>query len=502
MSGTLTPTNPTIVFNEIPYDWRVPGTYLEVRPNYATIGLVPFPSKLLIIGQKLSAGTAAANTPQLITRPDQANALFGVGSVAADMVNTALKADPTSTITAIGVADAGGATKATGTVVITGTQTAAGQIYVYVAGKRVRIPVGASDSLTTIQSAATAAFAAVFGLPVSVTSAIVSTTLTITLTALHGGLVGNEIDVRLNLAAGDVLPPGLTVTATSLSGGTGNPDCTAALSAVASDWYTDIAFAWTDATNLGVLTTELARRYTAMERLDAHAFIAWRGTVSALATLGNAQNSQFLTAVGLKNPVSPGWIIAASLAAKARYELTNDPARQLRTVPLPGVIGSAPADRFIPSEEDVLLRDGVAIVRTAGDYSVTCERIITTYQTSSLGVADVAWLDVTVPKVMTRLRYDWRAFLNLVYPRNKLADDGALAAEYDDSIVTPARMRISWAGRCRLYEQYGWIEGSKATAAASLFVRDATDRNRLNTRQEVRIIGNLMVLAGALEFQG
>jgi hypothetical protein len=34
-----------------------------------------------------------------------------------------------------------------------------------------------------------------------------------------------------------------------------------------------------------------------------------------------------------------------------------------------------------------------------------------------------------------------------------------------------------------------------------VFVRDQTDRNRLNSRQQIRIIGNLMVLAAALEFQ-
>ena len=105
------------------------------------------------------------------------------------------------------------------------------------------------------------------------------------------------------------------------------------------------------------------------------------------------------------------------------------------------------------------------------------------------------------PQVMSRIRYDWRNYLSLTYPSNKLADDGSVAAEYDDTVVTPARMRGSWAARCKLYERQGWIENSATTVAASVFVRDATDRNRMNARQQIRIIGNLMVLAGALEFQ-
>jgi phage tail sheath gpL-like len=52
-----------------------------------------------------------------------------------------------------------------------------------------------------------------------------------------------------------------------------------------------------------------------------------------------------------------------------------------------------------------------------------------------------------------------------------------------------------------LYEQYGWIENSQATAAQSYFVRDLTDRNRLNCRLQYNRIGNLMVEAVSLEFQ-
>ena len=47
----------------------------------------------------------------------------------------------------------------------------------------------------------------------------------------------------------------------------------------------------------------------------------------------------------------------------------------------------------------------------------------------------------------------------------------------------------------------GWIEGRAETVAQSVFERDASDRNRLNGRQLVRVIGNLMVLAGRLEFE-
>lgn len=506
MSASLTPTNPTIVFNEIPYEARVPGTSIEVRPNYANIGLVDFPAALLVIGQMLSTGTATPDEPQLIWNPDQATSLFGAGSVAEDMVKTALLASPTSTLTAIGVADAAGATKATTNLVISGVQTASGTIALYVNGRRIAVPVGSTDSLTTIQSSvATAVADATKGktaLPVTVgAGAIAANTLTVPITAVHGGLVGNEIDIRTNLMPGDATPPGLSVSVAAMAGGATNPTIDAAITNIAAQWFTDIAVAWNDATTLTTLTTELNRRYNAMVRLDATGYVSFRGSVGTLATLGNAQNCPFLVAPGLAKPVSPSWVVAASLAAVCCFNLTNDPARQLRGLPLPGVIGSAPADRFAAyPDENSLLYDGVSVLRTRSDYSVVCERVISTYQTSGTGVADAAWLDIMVAKVMTRIRHDWRSYVEQVYPRNKLADDGALAAQYDSSIVTPSRMKASWAGRVKLYEQYGWIEDGAASAAASVFTRDATDRNRLNARQNVRIIGNLMILDGVLEF--
>ena len=40
------------VFDEIPTDWRSPGTYLEVKPNYRNKGIFDYPVQNLIIGLK------------------------------------------------------------------------------------------------------------------------------------------------------------------------------------------------------------------------------------------------------------------------------------------------------------------------------------------------------------------------------------------------------------------------------------------------------------------
>ena len=61
-------------------------------------------------------------------------------------------------------------------------------------------------------------------------------------------------------------------------------------------------------------------------------------------------------------------------------------------------------------------------------------------------------------------------------------------------------MRGSWAKRCLDYEQAGWIEGSASTVQQGYFVRNASDKNRLDQQVVVTVAGNLIVDATVLEF--
>jgi phage tail sheath gpL-like len=485
----------TLTFEEIPYDWRVPGTYVEIRPNYRNLGVLGYPTRVLLVGQKLAAGSAPVTVPQRITRSDQGPALFGAGSVLAEMVEAFRAANQTTDVFAVALADPAG-TAATGSIVLTGSPSAAGTLAIYIGGQRVPVNVAAGAAVADIATAIRAAITARPNLPVSAGGAAG----TVALTAKHVGVVGNSIDVRLNRLAGEATPPGLTATVTALAGGAGSPDLATVLTAIAAEWYTDIACAWTDTANLNLLVADLGTRYQAMGTRDAHAYVGLRGTFGTLAAAGAARNSPHLTMVGANaSPTSP-WAWAASLAGVASFHLTNDPARQLRSLALPGIIAPDPAARFTVLEQDLLLRDGISTFDVTIDGTVRLARVITTYQTSPLAVEDTAWLDITVPKTLSRIRYDWSSYVSLVYPRSKLADDGSPAAEYSDAVVTPRQMKGTWSARCALYERQGWIEGAAATVAESVFQRSTADRNRMEARQRVRVIGNLMVLAASLQF--
>ena len=490
MSGSIT-------FDQIPANWRVPGTYVEIRPDYSNMGLAEFPTRVLLMVQMLAAGTAAVGRTYRITRVADAIGLFGQGSVGHHMVEAFLAANPTTEMHAIALADVGGGTQATRTVTITGTPTVAGVAALYVAGRRVTANVTTASTPTTVAAALVAAITANPDMPVTAANSAG----VITLTARHRGEVGNEIDARMNLRIDDNTPAGLAFAIANGTAGATNPDIATAISAVAAEWFTDIVVPWTDTTSVSALTAELSRRYVAMTRLDMHGWIGLRGTFSAVSSRGAALNSPHLSVIGANAAPQPGYVWAASLAGVASFHLANDPARQLRSLVLPGILAPAQAVRFIDTERDLLLRDGISTFTVAVDGSVVLERVITTYQTTTLGAPDTAWLDVMIPKVLTRIRWDWATHMALTWPRAKLAGDNDIAAEYAANVATPRRLHSTWAARCKLYARQGWIENVEATLRASTFAIDGADRNRVNALMKVQVIGNLMVLAGALEFQ-
>jgi phage tail sheath gpL-like len=282
--------------------------------------------------------------------------------------------------------------------------------------------------------------------------------------------------------------------------GINNTALTAAINAIATTWYTDIMSGFTDSTSVTAIQAALLSRYSAMQHVDSHCYIGWEGSQGVLAGKLSGVNNQFLSVIGVTNPQDPTWRWSSALAGVAAAALVADPARQLRGLTLPNIIAPAIADRIYEPEQEALLAEGISTFDVAKNGSVQISRVVTTYTQSNLGVPDATWRDIMTAKVMTRIRWDWKNYLLLNYPRAKLSDDGSTAAEYDPSVVTPKRLQASWAARCKLYARAGWIENEDVTIAASVFARDPTDRNRVNSQRQLQIIGNNMVDAEQLLF--
>ena len=485
----------TNLFEEIPYDWRKPGTYIEVRPNYENVGLFDYPTRVLIIGQMFDDVPATEKQLYEITRAEQGAVLFGAGSIADQMIRAFKKNNSVNECHCICLKDDASGTAATGSIKFTGSGS--GILPVYINGTRIRVTLSSTDNPAAMATKVAAALNDRNDLPVTVSASAEA----ITLTARQKGECGNDIDIRVAYRADEMLPLGIQVEITPMTGGASNPEIQDILDTISQEWFTDCVTPWTDNANLVALADDFAERFKAMGKKDAHVYCSKKGTYGQLITIGAVTNSPHVTILGGDGFPSAPWVVASTLAGVAAFQLTQDPARQLRSLELVGVLAPLPEKRFTEEEQNLLLHNGISTFNVLPDGTVTLDRVITTYKMSNLGILDEAWLDIMVAKTVSRIRYDWSSYIGLMYPRFKLADDDTKAAIKSDAVVTPKRMYGSWAARCSLYEDQAWIENSKETLLKSSFWRSSQDKNRLEGKQIIRIIGNLIVFAGSLQFE-
>lgn len=498
---TLTSAPPN--FTEIPVSWRVPGSYMEVKATVNENAVLPFPACGLVFGQMYEAGTATAGVPVRINSASQAQTLFGAGSQVAMMCAAWILANPYTPFYAVGLADAANAAKASGSVTISGAATAPGTLIVRVSGVPVQVGVNIGDTAAEV-AANLYAQLNMQGQPgypwlPSVTPSYAAGAAVVNLTCGHGGTLGNNVDVRVDVSNGNSIPAGLTVQIAPMSGGATDPDpaITAAIGAL-SRWYTDIAFPWTDAENRGVLSSYLAQAYGAMAQKDAQAYVVLDATYGT--ALNFAANSQYICALAVQNSYTAPWILAAVFAAVCCYQSAAQPSLQMKSVALPGIVAPDEADRFTPDERQQLLQAGLSTFTVDDSGAMLLERVVTTRRFDDAGNPTSAYFDLNSTKVPTRVRYDWNAYIDETWPRNLLCDDDTLAAQYNPSAVTPNKLKASWTSRSAVYEQNGWIQNSAQLAKQSVFNIDPNDGNRVDARQPIQIMGNLMVLAGSLQF--
>lgn len=481
----------TISFDAIPNTLRVPFVYVEISNENAVQGAVIQPYKVLIIGQRLSAGTVAKNVPVRVTSEAQGKTFFGAGSMLAHMIAASMKVNNFTETWAIGLDDDGAAAAAVGSVAFSGPATAGGTLFLYVGGRRLTIGVNSGQAATAIATAVAAAINANTDLPV--TAAVDGTTASkVNITARNKGAAGNKIDVRFNYNTGEAYPTGVSATIVSLTGGTSNPDISDAIAALGDVQYNVIGFPYTDAVSLTAIETELASRWGPLRQIEGVAFTADNGNHAALGTLGDGRNSQFtsiMSAFGVPN--SP-WEVAASVAGTVAFYSNIDPARQFKTLPLTGILPPAQADSFTLEERNLLLFDGISTFNIDAGGVVRLERVITTYKTSPSGADDPSYLDVMTPLLLGYLRYDFRNYILRKYPRHKLANDGTRYGQ-GQAIITPKVGKAEAIAKFRQWEDMGLVENADQFKRDLICERNATDPNRLDWLLSPDLVNNFMV---------
>lgn len=188
----------SMTFNEIASNLKVPGAYAEIDASLARRGLTGKESVGLLLGQKLSTGSAEYNRVYQITDINQVIELTGYGSELHRMAVAWDKVNKNNLFKIMAVEQSDGVA-ATYTLTCTATKPEVGTLSLMIAGYPVKVTVTGDDTAETLQTALIEAINAETMLPVTAAKAAEEdSTGKITLTAKHKGEAGNNIDIRLN----------------------------------------------------------------------------------------------------------------------------------------------------------------------------------------------------------------------------------------------------------------------------------------------------------------
>jgi phage tail sheath gpL-like len=478
---------------------RLPLFSFELDPSRANQSTEN--QRALIIGQKTAAGTIVADTPMLCAGKAEAKALGGPGSLLALMVAAYRLNDDFGEVWYGPVADNGAGAAAAGTLTFAGAPTASGVVSAYICDVLVPIAVTTSDTPTTVATALAAAINANTDLPVTAGSALG----VVTVTAKNKGTPGNDLDLRKNFygaAQGEADVPGLTCVIVAMSGGATNPVLTTLLANLNDEPFDFIVSPYTDATSVAALTALLSDttgRWSWLTGLYGGVFMAFRGTSSACATFGLAMNDQHASCMGFNDSPTSNFIWAAAYAGASAVSIRSDAPRPLNTLTLRGVRAPPLASRFLASQRNTLLFDGIATWKAASDGSVVIERAVTTYQKNGLGQPDDSYLQVErMYQLMAIIRTMRTALVNK-FSRAKLVADGTRIPA-GSNCVSPSTIRAELIAQYRLMTPE-LVQDPDAFAKGLIVEIAADNASRVNVLWDGVLTNGLQQFATLVQFR-
>lgn len=394
-----------------------PKTTVNIVNASATVGNTE--QRILIVGQKTSAGSATAGALiEAIANGGAEDALFGRDGMLATLIRANKKRNQQVQVDAIALDDDGSGVAATGTITVTGTATEAGTLTVIVASERnhkFSVAVASSDTATAIAAAIVAAVNADLDLPVDAAS----TLGVVTFTAINAGTYGNSLAIEVR---GDVA--GITTPVAGMASGATDPTLTSIFDVIGDQRYQ--AIVWPYPNDTAELRTLLDPRFNADGNvLDGVGFTALADTVSNLKVLGAALNSESLLIIGDKietetNYAGPAiveipMVVASQFASFRGLRLdsagfsvadlvitTNGPldsfggpalaSKPYFNTPFAELIPMQTGRGFDDSEIEDLKDNGVSVVgNNKTNNTVISGEFVTTYKTDVAGNPDVTF---------------------------------------------------------------------------------------------------------------
>ena len=455
----------------------------------------------------LPTGNAAYNIAVPVGSLALAKLMFGEGSMLERMIARFFDGNTIQQLWAMAIPRPAAATKAAGSIKIASQQQSSGTLTRYIAGQRVQITVYQTDTMQTVAANLAAAVNALTTLPVVAAVDGIDATK-VDLTCRWHGLTGNDITLVSNYLGtngGEVDPLGLTTIATPMAGGTGTPDLTAAISAIQSKEFVHAALPYSDTASLQVTDAEFGfgptGRWSFVRQQYGWVYNARRDTYAGLLVWGLAQNSPVISTGMIEVPApTPVWEFAAAYCAQGAAGFTDDPARPLQTLEMPGCLPAPVDQQFSQGQRNNLLGCGLAAFGVAPSGNPMILREQCQYQRNQYGQGDTAFAKLSTLAILRAFSIRVRQAITSKYPRHKLGQDGTNYGP-GQKIMTPSLAKAELVTIARKGEYDGLIQNVAAFKAALVVEIDDNDPDRLNVLLAPQLMGQLRQFNTLLQFR-
>ena len=455
----------------------------------------------------LPTGTAAYNVPVPIGSVALGQQFFGAGSMLDRMITAFLAGNTTQVLWAVAIPRPTASTKAAGSITIATQQSASGVLTEYIAGQKAQITVYQTDTPAMVAANFAAAINALTTLPV--TAAVDGATAAkVNLTCRWHGLTGNDITLvpnYLGANGGEQFPVGMTLLTVPMQGGTGTPDFTGAISAIQSKLFYHIALPYTDTASIQSWDAEVGfgptGRWAYLRQQYGWCYSFRRDTYAGMLVWGLGQNSPVISVGALETAApTPVWEFAAGYCAQGAAGLTDDPARPLQTLELPGCLPAPVEQQFSQMQRNSLVNSGLAIFGVAPSGNPMILREQTLYQRNSYGQGDTAFGKLTTLSSLAEYLSRAKAAITTKYPRHKLGQDSVNYGP-GQKIMTPSLAKAELVAQARKAEYDGLIQNIPAFKAALIVEIDDNDEDRLNVSLAPQLMGQLRQFNALTQFR-
>ena len=409
------------IANLLSLNFLVPFTAAKIDFSRAIRGMRGMPRRLLLVGHKLTAGSATTGAISTISTEADAVEKYGEGSVLVQMWRAAkANADLGLPIDCIALDTGVSAVAATSVMAVSTAgagPNAPGEVMVYIGGVRVSIGVSTVDTDAVIAQRLAAAINANTRLPVTASV----TTTNVTLTSRTVGLIGNDIDLRTVHYPDDKMASGVSVTTPAFANGAVAPNVSPVVTAMGLYRATEIVCPFTDSTNMGLLEAEMDARWRANNMQDGAICTAMRGTEAAITTWLNTRNSPHVHMIATTKDCTNPWETAAMAGAVIESMANIDPAVPHTDATLVGYMGPRSGEHFTIDQVNNLLVAGASPLRIRQDGTGALLRMVTNYTQTGSGAADRSMAELAWIKTMSYYRWFVVTEFMIKYSGYKLA---------------------------------------------------------------------------------